>query len=363
VDESVVTGLVHLPFRPRSLPVKVLITTTINVPEVLRAWATGLEEEDHIIVAGDQKTPHSGVIDLLKDVTGEYGINTRYMAPEQQSQWTISDVLGWNTIQRRNIALLEAIKLRPSYIITVDDDNAPSTHDQVEQIIKMMESPGDIDIVQSSTGWYNPGEGCSPTVTHRGFPISQRHEVSDMTFDSRFTVDIAIGAMLWTGDPDIDAIERMVTKPFVKEVEYETIVPPGVWAPFNSQATVYRADVAPLMLMWPGVGRYDDIWASYLARRVMDQFKLSVYYGTPSVYQDRNEHDVMSDLSHELFGMQFTDEIVEALKQSDISYCKTMEHALNTVLGDLLNLDFLPRQTKLAFEAWSLDIATAGAWR
>jgi len=338
--------------------VKVLITTTINVPTVLKGWSIGLDEEDHIIVIGDQKTPHQDVINVLRDITGTDGINTRYMAPDQQTHWSISDVLGWNTIQRRNIGLLEALKLRPDHIITIDDDNEPMTDDQITRMINVMETPGDTDIV-TGVEWYNPGSACTPNVTHRGFPLSQRHADIDPDYAQRFDVDIAVGAMLWVGDPDIDAIERMVLNPTVNDVEFDTITPPGVWAPFNSQATVYRYDVAPLMFMFPGIGRYDDIWASYLARRVMDHFNLSVYYGNPAVRQTRNEHDVIVDLSHEMFGMTFTDEFVAALKEVDLNGCATIIQALDRCFAAIHKLDFMPTQTRASLGLWVADLMRA----
>ena len=56
-------------------------------------------------------------------------------------------------------------------------------------------------------------------------------------------------------------------------------------------------------MMLPHVGRMDDIWASYF---VQEKFPNSVIYNTPSVYQERNEHDIVLDLEREVIGYRNT---------------------------------------------------------
>ncbi len=54
-------------------------------------------------------------------------IGARYLGPaEQELMGTrCSEIIGWNSVQRRNLALLAAIQSHPEVIITVDDDNIP----------------------------------------------------------------------------------------------------------------------------------------------------------------------------------------------------------------------------------------------
>ena len=88
-----------------------LITTTINVPHVLTQWAKSMTPDDVIIVAGDQTSPHDEIIDLLIEISETTGVNTQYLAPHVQMKWASSEAIGWKSIQRRNIALLEAMQL------------------------------------------------------------------------------------------------------------------------------------------------------------------------------------------------------------------------------------------------------------
>ena len=56
-------------------------------------------------------------------------------------------------------------------------------------------------------------------------------------------------------------------------------------------------------MMYPNVGRMDDIWASYTVQK---QFPNSVIYNKVSVYQERNEHDIVLDLEREIIGYRNT---------------------------------------------------------
>jgi hypothetical protein len=345
-------------------PNTVLITTTINVPHVLSQWATGMRRGDCIIVAGDQKSPYEEIRALLREIDTRYSVKAVYLRPEAQNQWSVSEVIGWNCIQRRNIALLEAIALNPKYILTIDDDNAPTQRNQVERLVQVFENPkNEHDFSKTNTGWYNPGRSCMTmdyrSVTHRGFPLSQRHIRPLITAAEK--CEIGVAAMLWTGAPDIDAVERIVSDPEITRIYHDdVVVVPGVWAPFNTQATMFRAELAPAMFMWPHVGRYDDIWASYLTRAVMDELGWGAYYGHPVVHQDRNPHDLIKDLKAEIFGMEHNETIINALRTEYITDQKNDVLAMTQKLFDSVDdTDVLPHNTVRSFQHWLKDVRRA----
>lgn len=337
-----------------------LITTTINVPHVLTQWVKSMGVDDIIIVAGDQTSPHDEILDLLIDISERTGVDTMYLHPDVQTQYASSEAIGWRSIQRRNIALLRAMEHNPKYILTVDDDNMPSHDDQVNRLIRAFDLTD--GFIRTNTGWYNPGRECYDkryrAVIHRGFPMNRRREQPFVS--SAPPCEIGVAAMLWTGAPDIDAIDRIVNDPIIERVGHsDVILTPGTWAPFNSQATMYRAELAPLMMVWPGVGRYDDIWASYLARKVMDRFGYGVYYGYPTVHQDRNEHDLMRDLEGEIHGMRWTPALVEILRDIDLSKQLTITSAMRHIHAMLTWYDeIIPAQLTHAFAAWLTDLET-----
>lgn len=338
-----------------------LITTTINVPHVLTQWVeTGMTEDDIIIVAGDYKSPHDEIDDLLNEISMRTGIAATYIHPANQTHWAVSSHLGWNCIQRRNIALLEAMMLKPKYILTIDDDNRPTSTRQVEQLIEIMEGQGNTAVTSTNTGWYNPGRHCLTNdfrnVVHRGYPLSQRH-AKPMYVHEWSPLKIGVAAMLWTGDPDIDAIERIVNRPNVARIDGNVILAPGTWAPFNTQATMFLGELAPAMFMWPHVGRYDDIWASYVYRKVADKRGYGAYYGRPAVHQDRNEHDLIKDLDAEMFGMRHNEDVIGIIRGVTLGDEANVMQDVYHVYEHLAALGpFLPTNTVHAMDAWIADL-------
>jgi hypothetical protein len=71
-----------------------------------------------------------------------------------------------------------------------------------------------------------------------------------------------VQADLWDGDPDIDAMARLIYKPCVK---FNNVKPYGSnkISPFNSQNTFLAREVLPSYVCLPHVGRMDDIWGGY----------------------------------------------------------------------------------------------------
>jgi hypothetical protein len=333
--------------------------------------AAGMMDDDVIIVAGDRNTPHEAVTDLLAELPGD----NRYLAPSAQLGWKTSEAVGWNSVQRRNVALLEAIALKPEWIMTVDDDNWPDEADQWGMVHRALsEATTDATvIIDSSSGWFNPLVMFGASTFHRGFPITQRDEIHVFT-EVHDALPVGVHASLWRGDPDVDAatrlaLGRVATDRMSSHWHPGAALAPGTWAPFNSQAVAYRAELAPLMMVWPGVGRYDDVWASYLARCVMDHLGYLVWYGEPLVTQTRNEHDIFADLDAELFGMRHTEELCAVLRDVTFGDESTNEDWSSAELGDFITrcysaldeLPWLPDQTRDGFEAWLTDLQALGA--
>ena len=94
---------------------KFIVTTTINKPtkatklfSKCKGWT--------LIVVGDLKTPEKEY-SHFKDII--------YLTPKDQNKIDkkLSDLIGWNCIQRRNMGYVLAYKLGAKFIATVDDDN------------------------------------------------------------------------------------------------------------------------------------------------------------------------------------------------------------------------------------------------
>lgn len=340
-----------------------LITTTINVPHVLQqyvadwnSFGTDKDSTLDVIVAGDVNTDPKAQA-FVDSIGGTYIAHDSPLA----TRWRSNDEIGTRSIQRRNIALLYAISLGADVIVTIDDDNTPSS-DYFKRIFAELE-PGPRRVLESDTGWFNPGEALYPSTVSRGFPLSERHTNPNYTYE---TTDVAVGVLngLTTGDPDVDAIERIVNRPNALDVRLDTNVAlaSGTWAPFNTQNTAFVAELAPLMQVLVGVGRYDDIFSSYIARVIMDATDWVVSYGFPSTYSMRNEHDLLVDMEKEWLGYRTQHELITSLRQVAGELSETTDKL--DIVGTLMEVyahiaPLLPMRTVDANEAWIDDVIIA----
>lgn len=329
-----------------------LITTTIHTPNVLRQYRAS-DPDVLMIIAGDLQSPH----DEIKALCRELG-NAHYLDPftQQGLGYACSEVIGFRSIQRRNIALLEAIRAGADVVLSVDDDNAPHHVTYFEDLRSAFNGP-DGKLVAGDE-WFNLGDYAFEPFVYRGYPFSRRSErkASLLKPDVRRFVGIVNGLIY--GDPDINAIDRYTRPPHINKYYVSNIYvnPRTTWTPINSQNTAYVRELAPLAFVLPGIGRYDDIWASYIALRVMETTDYHVYFGEPSVVQERNPHNWIVDLEREIYGMKHTEAFCQGLKETYLKDGESVLDALDRVrLGPAAAL--LPPQAREFMAAWGDDVA------
>lgn len=295
---------------------KIIVTTTINFPtEAMKKYVA--MKDWKVIVVGDIKTPHD-----------EYKkLECIYLSPEYQEEHykEISDVIGWKTIQRRNIGFIEAYKRGADIVATVDDDNIPYDNWGKEILIgKKVE----VDCWDSQLDVIDPLQATNnKQLWHRGYPIHLIKHRHNIEYVGKKTIVPLVQANLWDGDPDIDSILRLSESPIVK---FDNIKPYcfNKLSPFNSQNTFLSRTVIPYYTVLPFVGRMDDIWGGYLIQSI---FKDSIVYAEATVYQKRNEQDLVKNLENEILGYRFTKEFVKELR---------------------LETDYIPEKTRLFYKLY-----------
>lgn len=266
-----------------------------------------------IIVVGDRKSPPA-----QREFCA--GIDARYLGVEEQESlpYTCKDHIAWNSIMRRNLGLLEAIRAGADLLISIDDDNAPDNDYWLLDFEVVFSRAYHCTTIESDTGWFNLGDYASSPFYYRGFPYSKRGRAADYSA-GEWVRGVGIANGLVYGDPDINATERIEKAPRVARYSYPAsdgiaIDPRNTWSPINTQNTAYRWECMPLAFVLPGVGRYDDIWASYIAQAAMVG-AYSVHFGPPTVTQERNTHNIYRDLQNELMGMEHSEAFCECLQQ------------------------------------------------
>jgi hypothetical protein len=332
-----------------------LITTTIYVPRVLELYRS-LDPEAFFFVAGDRKTPHNETRAFIHKLG-----NAIYYSDTDQEKlgYKCSEIIGWNKIMRRNICLLEAIRHKADIIVTIDDDNIPLDRNYFADFRSVFTSSYNGIIVGSDQNWFNVGELLSPPVYHRGFPHDQRHRDLNIHLSPACNVRVGVAAGLWLGDPDIDAVERITNRPTIHQVSEVLraglVVDNACFSPFNSQNTAYLAELAPLMMVLIGVGRFDDIWASYIAQRVMSETDYHVYYGKPFVWQQRNPQSQWRNLEDELFGMELTPRFCQDLREASLGDGSILDK-LRHLYEYFRTLQYLPPVVCQLGRAWHDDV-------
>jgi hypothetical protein len=306
---------------------KVIVTTTINPPTEAITRFDQLEDWQ-LVVVGDLKTP--------KDYKLARGI---YIPPAEQESYAkaLSDAIGWNCIQRRNFGLLWAAEMGADIVAVVDDDNIP--YESWGRNL-MLGRAIEVNYFETDLPAFDPvGATNEHHLWHRGYPLqllSQR----EYRRVSRRTIVPDVQADFWNGDPDIDAFCRLEHAP---ECHFDVRCFPlasNKPGPFNSQNTFLQGSCLKDYFLFPHVGRMDDIWAAYY----LQAKGATVVYGQPSVYQQRNVHDLIKDMKQEYLGYEHNLNLVQDLADDPANLMR-----------------YLPEKALAAFELYRSHVACASS--
>ena len=285
---------------------KFIVTTTINKPTIATYKFCEIAKNKNwiFVIVGDTKTPH----ELYKALEND---NVIYLAPEQQKQYypELSNIIGWKSIQRRNIGFVFAYQHGADIIATVDDDNIP--YDNWGDAVYIGQEI-EVDLYKNTSSLYF--DPISPTnhneLWHRGYPIEDLPVKNHIEYTGKIKRKVLVQADFWDGDPDIDAICRLSKKPIVKFNKFEPFCSDQI-SPFNSQNTFIAREVIPYYAVLPHIGRMDDIWGGYILQYY---FPNSIIYNQATVYQDRNIQDLVINLENEIIGYKNTYNLLRNLE-------------------------------------------------
>jgi hypothetical protein len=361
-----------------------LITTTVNIPRVLELYRAHSEDVRFFVALEPSKQP-VGLCDYIDSID-----NARWIHGDE---YKCSELIGWNTIARRNIAMLEALKWGADIVVTVDDDNIPIDPFYFEAFERALDwrkvlapryGSRLFDGIQASSesGWFDVGTLLDPIAPHRGFP-HVKAAASTYSHCTKRKVGVAAGICL--GDPDVSATTRIARAPVVHRVsellragivvdpagerrperervtdELGTVeiwrtVSRGTWTVFNSQNTAIIRELAPAFFMVPQWGRYDDIFASLVVQRIMRERGFVTHFGMPYVWQSRNQHDLLSDLKAEQFGAERILDFAQWLDGFVFTGNEKVSDQMRIMFTNLL--DWMPERSKIQemVLAWSED--------
>lgn len=319
-----------------------IVTTTIHIPVVLESYIENFLKYKHnnvdFVIIGDLKTPNKINEYLRKILKSGYQID--YWDVSRQKKWLgkfpkLDNLIPYNSIQRRNLGYLIAYENGADVIVTIDDDNFAISGNDFLKGHSLVGETSSFLAVKSSTNWFNPCDllklKSSRRIYHRGFPYSKRWKNEKYSYRERKD-RVVVNAGLWLGNPDVDAITHLeepievigwnnnFTKKYVALAN-------DTHSPFNTQNMAFFKEILPLAYL-PIMGdsidgmridRYDDIWSSYFAQKIINHLGDLITFGQPLVRQDRNPHDYLRDLTGELPGMLITNKLIQTLERIELS--------------------------------------------
>jgi hypothetical protein len=329
-----------------------LVVTSINQPnDILRALAHGAAKAGvEFIIIGDAKSPpnfslaHCRFFDI---------------ATQHATGFTLAVACPTRHYARKNIGYLIAIERGAQLIIETDDDNWP-TEAFFAPRRRSQRARG-----VANADWVNVYRYFSDSVIWpRGLPLDAVHAAippfESLQDDER---DCPIQQGLADENPDVDAVYRLLLPlPQRFRRERPIAIGPRAWCPFNSQNTAWWPDAYPLLYLPAFCSfRMTDIWRSLVAHRVAVENGWWILFHEATVWQERNEHNLMRDFADEVPGYLHNRQIAATLQSLPIQPGR--EHlgaSLRKCYEALVDLGVVGREELTLVDAWLADLRGLG---
>ena len=347
-------------------------TEAVKVAAQLPGWC--------IVVVADTKTPDNYV--ELANLSNNSASKMRFLAVNDQKKWaeesgsmaTFVRSIPYKHFARKNIGYLYAIKHGAKFIFDFDDDNI---------LYKDVMTGAPLDPIANKTHLENvqvPLLGKTAFNHHqlmkasiqgswaRGFPVDQlqdkeTHGKEGFVRNAIPMENIAVMQYCANGDPDIDAVHRLV-KPL--PMNYAEDVPPlqvptHAFAPYNAQASIHTYDALwATFLPYSVPGRVSDIWRGYFAEAIFRDLGLSVVFLAPKVRQDRNAHNYLADMQAELDLYFKAGKLIEFLSQEWNSAAHTIPERMEELWIELYQRGYIELDDVQAIQLWLEALVETG---
>lgn len=325
-----------------------VVVTTVNRPTAaLQRLADGCSASSaDLVIIGDQKTPPDFSLQGSRyfDVARQRGTGLKY-----------AELCPVRHYARKNIGYLLAIASGAEIIIETDDDNIP--------LAGFWERRSRRVTLRSvcAAGWVNAYAFFTQArIWPRGLPLNEVQSIVVPAADwPMLEADCPVQQGLANGDPDVDAIYRLVLPlPFDFNTADPIALGPGSWCPFNSQNTTFFAEVFPLLyLPYHCSFRMTDIWRSFVAQAILHASGWSVMFHQATVHQDRNEHDLMRDFRDEIPGYVNNEVMMHELSRlALLPGTENISANLERCYGKLVEMKLLDGAELLLLDAWLQDL-------
>jgi len=331
-----------------------VVLTTINQPNPkIGKWAE--VSGNKVIVVGDNKTPSDW---------NHKDCDFISIDDQKKGAFEISKCLLENHYTRKNIGYLYALKNNASMIIDTDDDNFPYEEKWSELMTNETETLY-LEDQQELTykNVYTHFSKSNNPFWPRGFPLNKLTlENSIITPDEAAPPNknnlIGLWQCMVDGDPDIDAIHRLIFKKTPAFVHNRPILfGKNNLCSFNSQNTLWmRKNIFPLLYLPATVSfRFTDILRSYVAQLILNRSEICFGFYPATSYQERNDHNLMADFESETSMYQRTEEIVSTLDTA-VRQNRSISDNLVNAYSSLEKIDVVDSLELQLIDYWLTDI-------
>ena len=324
-----------------------IVVTSIYPPtKAIKSFAQLHEHE--LIVVGDKKTPDSWKCE-----------NVHFLSTEQQSglPYQLIKYLPFNHYCRKMLGYLKAMDQNAEVIIDTDDDNYPKANWSFPAL------ENKYDCIEPNQGFVNIYQCYSDQhIWPRGLPLNLVKK--DFQLDKLIKPkQCKVG--IWQGladeDPDVDAIYRITNdRPCRFQERSPVVLGKGTTCPFNSQNTLIRKELYPLLYLPISVTfRFTDILRGIVAQPVMWSCDYLLGFNEATVVQKRNPHDYLKDFESEV------PMYLHGKRSFDIA-CETVSRSMNIsdnlyqVYRALAKEKIVEEMELISLEAWLKDVSKHG---
>ena len=336
-----------------------VVVTTIFPPTTgTRLLSARLSQGNgRLWILGDRKGP----VEYDLPATEFWSIDAQQKLP-----WQLAKLLPEKHYTRKNLGYLLAIQTGCEYLVETDDDNIPqeSFWEERHQVIDARSSG-------LALSWFNVYEAFTDqTIWPRGYPLEflnpSSKDRSSLDGVEVSSSECLIQQGLADGDPDVDAVYRMTrTLPFQFDVREPVRLEKDCWCPFNSQNTTFFREAFPLLDLPSHCSfRMTDIWRSFVAQRCLWEMDSTVCFTQASMFQERNEHDLLRDFSQEVSGYLHNHRIAETLRALSLQpgrETSTVLRNLTACYEALVSLEVVPAAELSLVSAWCEDFKEVSA--
>lgn len=314
----------------------------------MTAIALGCIERAHdFVVIGDVPSP----ADFRLEGCRFYGLEA-----QAQLDFRTAALVPKRHYARKNIGYLLAMQAGAGVIVETDDDNFPLRAFWDERAVTHTVS------TVEQAGWLNAYAYFSEVnIWPRGLPLDEvRSAVPDYGSLPERPVHCPVQQGLANENPDVDAIYRLALPlPVDFRLDRRIALGAGVWCPFNSQNTTWFREAFPLLYLPAFCSfRMTDIWRSFVVQRIGWECGWSLLFHEPTVYQKRNDHNLMRDFEDEIPGYLQNRRIADILERASLR--SGTEHLTNNLYAcyEQLTRNGIFKADELALvEGWISDIA------